>query len=1418
MAARTIRVLGPLSVEIGGQAQVIASATQRKILAVLVANADQVVSIERLADEVWDGNPPASARASLQTYLYRLRSTIGEEVIVTRPPGYLVDSSTFQCDANLFQTLEAQAHSAEPLACIDRADEALGLWTGKAYAEFHDTAMCRPSAVRLEELRLALIERRIEALLDVGLTDRAIADAEALCSAEPLREHAHAAAMRGLATKGRMAEALRVFESYRRFLAEETGLAPSGDLQKLAQKLIQESDENVSSLADLSSEAFLDRVVQQPTEKSAPEPERMLAGIVYFAFERVNASLSETSRVSGEPGRLSGSENRVTARSVRTEVARRAEALVREVLGYRGGYLVNRLGDGFVCRFSGAGEAVLAAIETRQALASDRRRFGGASVGLARIGVSAGEIEISALGVSGAPVDEAIGLARIAQAGAIVASPVVEHAMNQADGIVFGLMPERIVHGFGRPISPRSVDWGTFPNLAERLGLPARLSRPTVFVGQETAVQTLLGCLDTVEQGAGMLLSLIGPPGIGKTSLVISFAEEAANNGFAVLFGLCRRDPHLPFEPFVNALEDLVRRHPGGAGILGPYRKDLQFLLAPFDQHAGLAFTAGPSGDVDNIVGGKELSTSPATIPGDLIVGSVDGVTEVGAGLFGGVVDIDLNRGRAIDAMVQVLRSLSEQLPVLLVLDDLHWADAATVDLLQTLLSSIQDRRILVMVALREYESVANSRLATLYQSVAGTVPSRRVSVQGISVDAVAVLVRQAKLSHLVGLAESIHARTGGNPFLVGELLADASSTGSTSPMGLNGRVQDAIAGRLGTVGEACRKVLSVAAVAGSEFDPVVVASAIGSDSSIEEVFDLFDEAVASGNIRDRQGEELSLTFDHELIRESLLGSMTQLRKTRLHREIGLAIERRHPTVRPSDLPNLARHFTEAASLGESGRACTYNNLAAEWALNTSGDSQAIDYFRTALDFCDDDVARAEIMVGLGEALRRRGDRSYRRVLGDAAAIADANDAIELMARAVLTDYRGTFGMVFDIDEPRVKRLRRAVERIGDSSPAILAELLAALAVELVWSPQWQESLSLSQQALELARSVGDDALLVRVLQLRQWVVYHPTSARVSEATELALLCAHSNDLVGRFEAAGHATFTYLRAGEPTLLMESLELARWLAQRINRPAVDWMLALRESAVAMLECRFNDLEGLIESSFTLGTATSQPDAALQQNAQRFWVDFETQEPHLQRESLRGLLKYKDRMPLITWPSYAFRLLAVGLRDEAEAMFRVLEPDIEQRPLDIMWLWNTCQLSSLALEFAPHLVHKLIEQLEPHRLEIANTVFGGVGPVARFLGLMKTYIGSFREAKADLILAREVAERMKAVSWKAWVNLDLADLIDEVDEGNSDLWTSQELRAEAFETAQRIGLCLLRDRAQDPSVARIRMGELARDSRR
>ena len=241
-------MLGALSMEIDGKPVAIASATQRRLLGVLLAQPDVVVSVDRLADAVWDGNPPASARASLQTYLYRLRSAIGEEVIVTKPPGYLLDSSTFRSDAKQFEELVASSSAGDAQQCVNVSEQALALWRGPAFAEFEHTYTCRPAAVRLEEMRLGLRERRIEALLSLGLADRALEESESLCAAEPLREVAHANLMKALAAQGRMAEALRAFESFRRYLAEETGLAPTIALQELAQQLVQQTNLDVQAL------------------------------------------------------------------------------------------------------------------------------------------------------------------------------------------------------------------------------------------------------------------------------------------------------------------------------------------------------------------------------------------------------------------------------------------------------------------------------------------------------------------------------------------------------------------------------------------------------------------------------------------------------------------------------------------------------------------------------------------------------------------------------------------------------------------------------------------------------------------------------------------------------------------------------------------------------------------------------------------------------------------------------------------------------------------------------------------------------------------------------------------------------------------------------------------------------------------
>jgi DNA-binding SARP family transcriptional activator len=1432
MAARVIRILGALSVEIDGTALAIASATQRRLLAVLLAQPDVVVSVDRLADAVWDGNPPASARASLQTYLYRLRTAIGDEVIVTRPPGYLLDSSTFVSDIGQFERLVGEARSGDPLHCVVRSEQALALWRGNAYAEFDQNFACRPAAVRLQEMRLGLMERRIEALLNSGSLDQAVVESETLCAAEPLRELAHAQFMKALAAQGRMPEALRVFDGFRRYLAEETGLAPSSALQTLAQELIAQTNRDVEALERQDAQPRdqwstpLTSVTSrtQPASLTVPAtnetPGLSQSQTARSQRERSQTALSqhaEPSTASNENAEtllgavmavrivppstaieFSNNEvrNAVTESSLSLELARRADDLLREVVRNAGGEMQTGTGDVVNCWFRTASDAVLAAVEVQQTLGKDHHRHGDASVGQAKIGIGFGAFEVKRTGrsswpiettVAGDAVQVATSLAENAAVGSIVVSAHITSAMPPTAGIVF--VATQTKQSKSETAAPFAVDWGQFPDLANRLGLPSRLMpRPGGLVGRETMMEPLLNCLDQVEQRESSLVSLIGAPGIGKTSLVAAFAEQAVARGCAVLFGSCRRDPNLPYQAISAALHDLVRRHPAGPRIFGPYRNDLAPLIAGLDG-IGETEAAASQNDADLVSGARE-------------------------NFAGGLADADpqSRRTQTFDAITQVLCSLSNQLPIVFIVDDLHWADAATVELLEELLVGIRGHRILVLVALREYESVANTRLAQLYQSVAAIIPSRRISVQGISVDAVASFVRQVHGPAGSGMAESIHQRTGGNPFLVGELLASTSSQATRSDGkgdALSARIVDALAGRLSNVGEACRKLLSVAAVAGSEFDPVVVAGAV--DTPQDQVFDLFDEAVASGNLRERAGEELRLGFDHELLRESLLAGMTQLRRTRYHRDLGLSIERRHQTVRPIDLPDLARHFSEAATLGETGRACTYNTLAAERSLVANGDVQAISYFRSALEFSDEEVARAEIMVGLGEALRRRGDRSYRGVLGDAASIADGNDAVSLMARAVLTDYRGTFGIAFEVDEPRVKRLRRTIDRVGEMAPTTRARLLAALSVELVWSDAWQESLLLSDDALSLARSelLRDDSardnaselsetesVLAEVLQLRQWVAFHPLQQRLAETVELDELTARSSEPVARFESAAHASFTYLRAADPIRLAESLELARWLARRIDRPVTEWMLALRESAPAMLACRFREAEALIARSFELGTQTAQPDAFLQRSVQTFWLEFESVDVETQRSDMRKLAMYAEKMPLLSWPSLAFRFADLSMLKESESLFLKIQAATSEFPGDQLWLWNTCQMASLAIRFAPQLREKYLAALVRHCGQIANTVFGSVGAVDRYVGQLRASLGDAAGAEADFAQAIAIAEKMSAPSWKARAELDLADFLDT--QGRTG--DAAALRSRAEEAADRFGLPVVRDRSR------------------
>lgn len=227
-----IGVLGPLEVEVGSMSRRLGSETQRTLLAALTVHAGSVVSTDRLIDIIWGEDPPASALRSLRTYIYRLRSALGQnqsgrEPIVTRPPGYVLDPSALtEVDAWRHEALlsDATETTLDPSSRLHLVDEALSLWRGPAYAEFADEEFARGEALRLDESKRVAAEVRCESLIDLGRHDEAIGELDAIVDRHPHRERPRELLMRALYRSGRHGDALAVCNDLRTRLRDELGL------------------------------------------------------------------------------------------------------------------------------------------------------------------------------------------------------------------------------------------------------------------------------------------------------------------------------------------------------------------------------------------------------------------------------------------------------------------------------------------------------------------------------------------------------------------------------------------------------------------------------------------------------------------------------------------------------------------------------------------------------------------------------------------------------------------------------------------------------------------------------------------------------------------------------------------------------------------------------------------------------------------------------------------------------------------------------------------------------------------------------------------------------------------------------------------------------------------------------------------
>ena len=258
------RLLGPLEVVEHDRSLALGGARQRALLAALLLHANEVVSIDRLIDALWAQSPPPTAAKAVQVYVSRLRKEFGEGRLVTRAPGYVLRVERSELDLGRFEQLLSEARGADPATAPQKLRRALALWRGPALSDLAYEPFLQTEIARLEELRRAALDQRIDADLAAGRHAELVGELEALIAEHPLREHLRCQLMLALYRSGRQADALAAYREARRQFAEDLGLEPSKELQRL-ERAILDQDPSLEPAQDAPAAA-----------RAAPARERSL--------------------------------------------------------------------------------------------------------------------------------------------------------------------------------------------------------------------------------------------------------------------------------------------------------------------------------------------------------------------------------------------------------------------------------------------------------------------------------------------------------------------------------------------------------------------------------------------------------------------------------------------------------------------------------------------------------------------------------------------------------------------------------------------------------------------------------------------------------------------------------------------------------------------------------------------------------------------------------------------------------------------------------------------------------------------------------------------------------------------------------------------------------------------------------------
>lgn len=1060
--------------------------------------------------------------------------------------------------------------------------------------------------------------------------------------------------------------------------------------------------------------------------------------------------------------------------------------LLREAIVNAGGHEVKNIGDGVMVVFPSAAASVQCAQAMQQR--HEVRNRGADEKLLVRIGISMGDATREDGDYFGPPVVEAARLCAKAAGGQVLLAELTRLMVGRRGEHTFHPMGELQLKGLPEPVAACELVWE--PLTAATTPLPPRLRAmpATAYVGREQVRDRLAQVWEKAAGGARRVVMVAGEPGIGKTRLATYLALKAHGEGARVLYGHCDEDMGASYQPWVQALGGLIEHCASGV------------LSAHVDRQGGELARLVP-----------ELARRVPDVPAPRLS------------------DPETERYLLFAAIVDLLARATAAEPMVVLLDDLHWADKPTLLLLRHVAANATDSRLLLVGTYRDTDTAAGHPLTSLLADLRREQGMEWVQLSGLAQPEVEELIAAAAGHELdadgIRLAQALRRESDGNPFFMAEILRHLLESGGIvqrddgrytvsadiTDLGIPRSVRDVIGQRVHRLGEDAMEALSAAAVIGREFDIDVLSAATGHTE--DELLVSLEAAIAGSVLRENPQSPGAFVFAHALINHTLYENLSRTRRARLHARIAAAIEQLAGDDVDNRLGELAHHWAAATRSIDPTKAVAYARRAGERALAQLAPDEALRWFRKALEQLAShpgrDAERCDLLILTGEAQRQAGEPAYRETLFNAGTIANRLADPDRIARATLANTRWWGSNAGVIDAQRVSTLQEALAA-GPSEIQRL-RLMAQLASEVYLNWDFDRDVRpLIDQAIEGARKTADTRVLAEVLAL--------ISATISGRP----------DLLGERRELGAELYELTQAlDDPHLqclcalwqFINAMEIADtagaagcWqrideLADRTGQPWMKWVSLVFATVRAQLAGDLTSTETLAADAVKVGIACGQTDALTYSGAQICTLRYEQGRLN---EIIEGHLAAGDIVPGISAmrATPTFYLAELGRLDEAAPRLTAAAHDgFAVLPKDAFYLYSLAHYAQVAVRLGDIPTAATIYDLVlPYRALLIHDIAVVYGSAELILGELATALGRYDDAEQHFAAAAGLHERIGARLILARTRLRHADMLLRR-QTRADYERAQELLVVVLADAQQLGATTIEQQARNLQSATV-----------